>query len=228
MHGTGSSNRLTPHQLHLYPGDTLFARLARCVCAVGVLPRKELHEAWEVAKRVHRRFRGGRVVDLACGHGLLAQALLLLDASASGAVAVDVRLSGNHRRLADALAAQWPQLQGRVAFLQTRLEEVELRPDDLVVSAHACGGLSDAILQRAAAAGARVAVLPCCQALRSRGDLDGWLDPSLAVDVERAVALRAAGYEVHTQAIPAEITPKNRLLLGAPRADRSDTPQGSV
>ena len=216
MHATGSRNRLTTHQFDLYPGDTLFERLARAICQVGVLPRKELHEAWEVAKRVHRRYRGGRIVDLACGHGLLAQAMLLLDDTASGAIAVDKRLSGNHRLLADALAATWPRLQYRVEFIEARLEDIEILPGDLVVSAHACGGLTDAILSQAIAAGARVAVLPCCQALRKRGDLDGWLDGSLAVDVERATRLRAAGYHIHTMSIPAEVSPKNRLLMGAP------------
>jgi hypothetical protein len=33
----------------------------------------------------------------------------------------------------------------------------------------------------------------------------------------RAVRLEARGYRVWTDAIPREITPKNRLLLGAPR-----------
>ncbi len=219
MHATGSRNRLTPHQLDLYPGDSLFARLARTICGVGVLPRKELHEAWEVARRVRRRFRGGRVVDLCCGHGLLAQVMLLLDESSPAALAVDLRLSGNHARLAQALAQTWPRLQGRVTFAQMRLQDVELRPDDVVVSAHACGGLTDDILAQAQAVGARVAVLPCCQALRQRGDLDGWLDGSLAVDVERATRLRASGYQIWTQAIPAEVSPKNRLLLGRRRAD---------
>lgn len=50
--------------------------------------------------------------------------------------------------------------------------------------------------------------------LAARGDLAGWLDGPLALDVERAVRLRAAGYRIFAQAIPAEITPKNRLLLG--------------
>jgi SAM-dependent methyltransferase len=215
MH-TGSRNRLTPQQVDLFPGDTLFARLARAVCGAGVLPRKELYEAWEVARRVHRRLRGGRVVDLCCGHGLLAQVLLLLDETATGALAVDTRLTDNHLLLADAVAAAWPRLQGRVAFRQARLEDVELFPDDLIVSAHACGDLTDTILTRAIEVGARVAVLPCCQVLRTHGDLDGWLDKALAVDVERAVRLRAAGYQIHTQAIPAEISPKNRLLLASP------------
>jgi hypothetical protein len=38
----------------------------------------------------------------------------------------------------------------------------------------------------------------------------------LAVDVVRAQRMRAHGYRVWTQMIPVGITPKNRLLLGAP------------
>ena len=66
--------------------------------------------------------------------------------------------------------------------------------------------------------GARVAVLPCCHNLDDSddGDLAGWLDGPLAVDVVRAQRLRQRGYRVWTQTIPAGITPKNRLLLGAP------------
>lgn len=224
MHATGSRNRLTPHQLPLYPGDTLFARLAQTICSISVLPRKELHEAWEVARRVRRRFRGGRVVDLCCGHGLLAHTMLLLDDTAPTALAVDVRLTGNHRLLADTLTQVWPRLQGRVTYLETRLEDVVLHADDVVVSAHACGGLTDTILARAQAVGARVAVLPCCQALRTKGDLDGWLEGSLAVDVERATKLRDGGYAIWTQTIPSEISPKNRLLLGERRSDAARAP----
>ncbi len=215
-HGTGSRNKLTPRALALYPGETLFARLARALCALGVLPRKELHEAWEVARRVRTRFRGGRVVDLCCGHGLLAHVMLLLDPTALDALAVDTRLTANHGIMADALVAGWPRLAGRVTYAQAAIAEVELRASDVVVSAHACGSLTDDILERARSVGARVAVLPCCQALRERGDLEGWVDGALAMDIERATRLRAAGYRIWTHAIPPEITPKNRLLLGAP------------
>ena len=88
-----------------------------------------------------------------------------------------------------------------------------------MVSAHACGGLTDVILDRAADAGASVAVLPCCSSHRrlDKGGLEGWLDADLAIDVVRATRLRARGYDVWTQTIPDDITPKNRLLLGAPQ-----------
>ena len=41
-------------------GGSLFDRLGRAVCEAGCLPRKELYEAWEVARRVRRWCRGGR------------------------------------------------------------------------------------------------------------------------------------------------------------------------
>ena len=213
-----SRNRLTENLLPQFAGETLFDALARAVCRAGCLPRKELYEAWEVARRVRRRFRGRRIVDLACGHGLLAQALLLLDDTSPGALAVDRRIPKSAAGLEAALCEAWPRLQGRVRYLETDLAEVPLHRDDLVVSAHACGGLSDLILERAAAAGACVAVLPCCHDLRTGdlGGLEGWLDGPLAMDATRAARLRAQGYKVFTQVIPGDITPKNRLLMGEP------------
>ncbi|HEY7745185.1 MAG TPA: methyltransferase [Desulfuromonadales bacterium] len=213
-----SRNRLNERHLNLFGAETLFDRIARSVCRAGCLPRKELYEAWETARRVRRRFRGGRVVDLACGHGLLAQILLLLDSHSAEALAVDLRLPDSAENLAAALRAEWPRLGGQVRFAEERIERISLTAKDLVVSAHACGGLTDLILEKAVGAGARVAVLPCCHDLQlsDTGGLQGWVDGPLAVDVTRVARLRAGGYKVYTQTTPAEITPKNRLLLAEP------------
>jgi hypothetical protein len=220
---TSSRARLTRHDLGRFPGDTLFDRLGRAVCGAGCLPRKELYEAWEVARRVRRLFRGGRVVDLGGGHGLLAQVMLVLDNSSPDALVVDPALPPSSARVHAALVEAWPRLAGRVEFLASPLENVDLQSTDVVVSCHACGDLTDRVLARAAEARARVAVLPCCHDLATCdwGSLAGWVDQPLAIDILRAVRLEQKGCRIWTQTIPAAITPKNRLLLAAamPAAD---------
>jgi hypothetical protein len=198
----------------------LFDRLARAVCHAGCLPRKELYEAWEVARRVRRLFRGGRIVDLGGGHGLLAQALLILDDTSPGAIVVDRALPSSAAKLHEALVQTWPRLGGRVEFVVKGLDEADLHGADLVVACHACGSLTDVVLDRALSVRARVAVLPCCHQLRTgdTGGLSGWVDRAAAIDIMRAVRLSQCGYRIRSQTIPASITPKNRLLLGEPEA----------
>ncbi len=210
-----TKNRLTEKELFLFTGDTLFDRLARAVCRAGTLPRKELYEAWETARRVRRKFRGGRVVDLACGHGLLAHIMLILDNSSASAIALDAKIPQNARRLSQTIIETWPRLKDRIQYVEGSLKSAEIHANDLVVSVHACGMLTDTIIDMAITAGARIAVLPCCHdtALSETGGLEGWMDGSLAVDTMRACHLRANGYTLMTRKIPEDITPKNRLLM---------------
>jgi hypothetical protein len=214
----GSTGRLTTHDVGRFTGDSLFDGIARAVCGAGCLPRKELYEAWEMARRVRRVCRGGRVVDLAGGHGLLAQILLLLDDTSPEAIVADAVLPPSHATLHAAIVAAWPRLTGRVRFDAHRIEDVPIAPADLVVSCHACGSLTDAVIERALAARARVAVLPCCHdhARGDAGDLAGWMPADLAIDAMRATRLRQQGYRIWTKTIPAEVTPRNRLLIAVP------------
>ena len=211
-----SKNRLTLRQQSLFFGNSLFDKIARAVCRAGTLPRKELYEAWEMAKRVRRRYRGGRIMDLACGHGLLAHIMLILDDSSKTAIAVDKKIPLNAGKLSNALITSWPRLKNRVIYKEVPVQEITILPDDIVVSVHACGSLTDLIIDKAIEQHARVAVLPCCHDLKesSTDGLEGWMDKTLAVDTVRAVRLRSKGYRIVTQKIPNDITPKNRLLMG--------------
>jgi hypothetical protein len=144
--------------------------------------------------------------------------MLLLDDSSPQAVVVDKVLPASSAKLHDALIESWPRLAGRVAFVQGELGEVEIHAGDIVVSSHACGALTDRVIELAVVARARVAVLPCCHDLDScdPGAIAGWVDGAAAIDIMRAVRLEQQGYRVWTQTIPADITPKNRLLIAGP------------
>jgi hypothetical protein len=213
-----SRSLLTPRDLQRFAGETLFNSIARAVCEAACLPRKELYESWEVARRVRRHFRGGTVYDLACGHGLIAHLMLILDDTSPKAIGVDARIPQSAAKLSAVLVERWPRLAGRIELLQSPIAGAQLSRGDVAVSAHACGSLTDEVLNLAAAAQARVAVLPCCHDGDASDDsgLTGWMDQALAIDAVRVVTLRNRGYQVHTQTIPESITPKNRLLLGQP------------
>lgn len=144
--------------------------------------------------------------------------MLLIDDSSPDALVVDRSSPPCATVLNAVLIHAWPRIRGRITRITDDLDRVSLRADDVVVASHACGRLTDVILERAAAARARIAVLPCChdEAACDGGGLEGWMDFALAIDAARALTLRGRGYRVWTQTIPAEITPKNRLLLGAP------------
>ena len=157
------------------------------------------------------------MLDLACGHGLLAHIMLILDDSSNIAMAVDNAIPQNAEKLSRELMASWPRLTNRVVYEQRSVQDVAVAAGDIVVSAHACGALTDLIIDKAVEKHARVAVLPCCHDVEasSTGGLQGWMDKPLAVDTMRAQKLCSAGYGIVTQKIPGDITPKNRLLMGA-------------
>src|SRR5207244_11407889 len=101
-----------------------------------------------MARRVRRLFRSGRVIDLGAGHGLLAQLMLLLDDSSSTALAVDKTVPLSSARLHQVLVQACPRLSGRIAFVASPFEDVEILPTDVVVSILAFCSLTDRSLDR--------------------------------------------------------------------------------
>ena len=214
----GSRSKLTRHTLPDFSGNTLFDAVGRVVSEAECLPRKELFESWEVASRVRKRVRGRPVLELAAGHGLVAWLLLLLDEETPSARCVDRRKPASAERLEHALVRRWPRLAGRVRWDVGEIPGAEVNAEELVVSVHACGALTDRVLDAALDARAAVAVLPCCydEERSDSAGLKAWMDVGLAVDAVRVVRLREAGYRVYLRTIPEEITPQNRLIVGLP------------
>lgn len=159
------------------------------------------------------------MVELCAGHGLVAQMMLLLDRSLSHAVCVDRRRPKSASIVAEVLEAEWPHLRDRVHYRERPLARAPAsEPDAIVVAVHACGTLSDAVIDHVVASHTRLALLPCCHAYAKSDDggLGAWMDGDTAIDVTRAFRLRSEGFEVKLATIPEDITPMNRLLLASP------------
>jgi hypothetical protein len=167
--------------------------------------------------------KGGPVIDVAGGHGLVAWILTLVDRSTPQATCIDTRIPDSAHKLHAVLSRRWPQVGEKVHYQQAPMADAPVTPDTRVVAVHACGGLTDQALDLALSARARVAALPCCHSHRKldAGGLAGWLPRPMAIDVTRAARLRNAGYDVWTLTIPEDITPENRLMLAAPREPSS-------
>ena len=151
-------------------------------------------------------FRGGRVVDVAGGHGLLAFAMLLLDRTAADAIVVDPRPPPSALPLHQALAAAWPRLP-RVQFGRRRARRVHDRRQrhrGLVPRLRR----ADRSRPQARRGGRRagLAVMPCCHEFdhaprrRSPAGIDRPRSPSTSPGPQ---ALERRGYTVWTHAIPA-------------------------
>ena len=214
-----SRARLTKYDLARFPAETLFDRIGRAVCHAGCLPRKELFESWEVARRVRRLVRGGRIVDLGGGHGLLAQVMLLLDDSSPEALVVDTSLprsaGARARRPGCRVAAAGRPGRLRVGAARRGRDPVDRRRrlEPRVRRPDRPGHRSCA---RRAGERRRPALLPRTRDVR-RGRIVRLGRPR-ARDRHPAgpIRLDAHGYRIWTQAIPAAITPKNRLLIASP------------
>ena len=89
-----------------------------------------------------------------------------------------------------------------------------------IVSAHACGELSDACIAIAIRNQGPLAILPCCYprsechaplAIQTQFGLE------TAFDIERTYVLEAANFQVRWAEIPRQITPMNRVIYAYPK-----------
>ena len=218
MKHPSSRSRLNRKHLEHFAGETLFDKIGRVVCEAECLPRKELFEAWEFAKRVRRRFRGGKVIDCAAGHGLVARILLILDNTSPSALCVDPNRPLSFDRLTPGIEASWPRLAGRVVYNEGNVDDGLVDSTCLLVSVHGCGSITDDVITLAIKHRCRVAVLPCCQSAKDcdPGGLEGWFPIAEAVDATRVARLKSAEFDVFTTQIPSDVTEKNRLLIAEP------------
>lgn len=205
-----------------FGSDSLQDRLVRALAAARVLPIKEILECGELFERVRDEVRAEQMADLCCGHGLLGILFALFERRVQHVLLLDRHEPPSHAKLLACALQVGPWIEGKVSFRQARIRDVRdvLAPGTAIVSAHACGVLTDQCLDSAIALGGAIAVLPCCYPQRACPAplaVQLALGHALAHDVDRTYRLEQAGYHVRWTTIPPEITPMNRVLIGRRR-----------
>lgn len=211
--------------VELLDGDALLNKFARALARRKAVDRKEFFEACEFFSRVRSKLKAdagiGTLVDAAGGHGLVGVLCAIFKPDDFARVLViDRRQPKAFDAVVAAAIEVAPWVEGRVVYEQKRIGPEEPLPVGCaVVCVHGCRALTDKIIAAASAADARaIALMPCCyqqtaadapEALRTA------LGVPLAADVHRTYRLEASGYVVSWKAIPASISPMNRILVAS-------------
>lgn len=214
-----SKHRLGDVAKEVFAGDRLEDRLVRALADRRVLNAKEVLESFAFWTRVRRRVRQPTMVDLCCGHGLTGVLFAVFERKVERVLLVDHRRPASVAAVLEAIAEVAPWALPKIEVWERPLAEA--RPD-LPASAgfvgvHACGELTDRVLEAALERSGPVAVMPCCYRSARRRGPAGVVDAlgtRTAIDVHRSYRLDDAGLQVDWTSIPEAITPMNRILIG--------------
>lgn len=222
----GVKTRIGRNCLPHFAGDGLADRLVRALADERALPVKEVVEAFEFFAVTRRHLRNCEtIVDLCSGHGLAGILFGIYERRPERVILCDKRKPDYHAHVLRAAIRVAPWVEQKVEYREGKLERLksDLPAGAAVLGVHACGGLTDQCLEIAADLGGPFAVLPCCRAHAQNPapmGLRGALGEDVAYDVDRTYAMEARGYRVRWREIPSEITPMNRVLIGAPAQAR--------
>ncbi len=206
-----------------FRGDAVAERIVAALARRRAIKVKEVLESFETFERVRRRLRAARVADLCCGHGLTGLLFAVYEREVEEVVLLDRRKPPKADLVLEAVAEVAPWVPDKVRWIEAKVAGAarHLAPGTSVVAIHACGARTDRAMDAAMEVRGHVAVIPCCYT-RTAKDAPRALREALGVevtaDIDRTYRLERAGYAVTWSAIPAAITPMNRLLVArAPR-----------
>ena len=201
-----------------FNGTSLQDTFLQALAGERLLPIKEVLECFEFFNRIRKQSRAQCVADLCCGHGLLGILFAMFERKVERVLLIDKVEPPSRQKLIDCASRVAP-------WIADKLENkaCKISPDDewieegcSIVSAHACGSLSDLCIEIAIKSGGALAILPCCYpraACKAPQSVQLALGFETAFDVDRTYRMEQAGYQVRWAEIPPQITPMNRVIM---------------
>ena len=223
-HWLGSSNTLHLKLAETYfSSDSLQDTFVKAIATERLLPIKEVLETFEFFARVRKDTKTRFVADLCCGHGLLGILFAMFERKVDRVRLVDKKDPESRQKLLTVATRVAPWIAAKIKHDTSAIDVDDdwIEPGCAIVSAHACGILSDLCLDIAIRSGGPVAILPCCyprSACRAPLALQTAFGLEAAFDIDRTYRLEGANYRVRWAELPPEITPMNRVLYAQPRS----------
>jgi hypothetical protein len=219
----GRSHVLPARALEQYfASDRLTDRLVRELVLGQVLRWKEILECFEFFDVTRKLVGRSCMADLCCGHGLLGILFALLVEEVERVHLIDTSIPDSLERVLEVATRLGPWVEDKVMISEQDIQAAQsmLPAATGIVCAHGCGALTDQALDLALGLHGPVAAMPCCCHPRSPDApqvLCQELGVKNGVDVHRTYRLHEAGYQVLWRYIPEDITPMNRIIVGALR-----------
>lgn len=191
-----------------------------------VIKWKEILECFEFFDQTRKYLRRSSMVDVCCGHGLVGILFALLEKEVEQVRLTDTRIPASLPRVLETAIGLGAWVEEKVQFSEAAIGDLssQIPRGTAVLSVHGCGGLTDQAIELAMGVDGPVAVMPCCCHPRSPDApevLYRELGVKDGVDVHRTYRLNDAGYQVLWRYIPEDVTPMNRIILGAKRPESS-------
>ncbi len=211
-----------------FASDKLQDKFLRAVAAKRVLPIKEVLESFEFFARVRKPIRSQTMADLCCGHGLLGILFAMFERDVDRVLLIDQDEPESRQKLIAIASEVAPWVADKVDSRQEKIsiEDDWIEPSMAIMSAHACGALSDLCIDIAIKSGGPIAILPCCypkSACSAPLSVQTAFGLEQAFDIDRTYRLESAGYRIRWGSIPAEITPMNRIIYGTKKHQPAET-----
>ncbi|QEG25195.1 methyltransferase [Mariniblastus fucicola] len=199
--------------------DSLQDKFLQAIAAERLLPIKEVLESFEFFTRIRKSTRQSTVADLCCGHGLLGILFAMFERDVERVILIDQNEPESRQKLIAAASRVAPWIEAKLQNHSAKIgiDGSWIETGMAVVSAHACGVLSDLCIDIAIKSGGPIAILPCCypkSACSAPLSLQTQFGMETAFDIDRTYRLEAAGYRIRWGSIPEEITPMNRIIYG--------------
>jgi len=202
-----------------FNSDKLQDKFLQAIAAERLLPIKEVLESFEFFARIRKTTRTSTVADLCCGHGLLGILFAMFERDVQHVMLIDQNEPESRKKLIAVANHVAPWIESKIDNRATKIsiDDSWIEPGVAIVSAHACGVLSDLCINIAIKSGGPIGILPCCypkSACAAPQSLQTQFGLETAFDIDRTYRLERAGYRVRWGAIPEEITPMNRIVYG--------------
>jgi len=165
----------------------------------------------------------GTIIDVCSGNGMNGF-FWLLQSAAENAIFVDPFHNSNFYALEEIFGRFDKELKQRYSYVPQKIEEYAYESTDstLVTAIHACGSLTDRVIEFALEHKFPFAVMPCCYGYAKeflpldKKILDSFPHKDECIDTARIMKVQAQDYAVYVRTISSKITQMNRIIIGIP------------